>query len=155
MSPMANLTIFSSSFSQHHLETSEQREKCVLFLVDRLHLVDQQLDVFRSNLPSSFNCAPMSGENTCQVGLKQQMKMSKVIVLTAQILLNKLRTESAYKEDVVSLSDISLLIFDECHNTAKNHPYNRIMMHYFEQKFGDDREVQLPQVTEIWVTSVH
>lgn len=37
------------------------------------------------------------------------------------------------------------MIFDECHNTTGNHPYNVLMTKYLEQKF-DSSANQLPQV---------
>ena len=44
----------------------------------------------------------------------------------------------------VSLNDITLLIFDECHNTKKNNPYAVIMERYIEIKLkGNGR---IPQV---------
>jgi endoribonuclease Dicer len=52
---------------------------------------------------------------------------------TAQILVN-LVTHSLW-----SLQRVSLLVFDECHHTRKNHPYNTIMREYSHIKAAEDR----------------
>ena len=52
-----------------------------------------------------------------------------VIVLTAQILVDALKSKR------VKITDFSLLIFDECHHTNKEHPYNEIMLTYLGIKF--------------------
>ena len=52
-----------------------------------------------------------------------------MIVLTAQILVDALKSRR------VRITDFSLLIFDECHHTNKEHPYNEIMLAYLGIKF--------------------
>jgi endoribonuclease Dicer len=50
----------------------------------------------------------------------------RVMVTTSQVLLDLLRHE------YINLgADISLLVFDECHHTEKNHPYNAIMKDFY------------------------
>lgn len=65
---------------------------------------------------------------------------SDIIVLTPQILVNSME-----KGILSSLSIFTLMIFDECHNTTGNHPYNVLMARYLDQKF-DSSANQLPQV---------
>ena len=68
-----------------------------------------------------------------------------MIVMTPQIILNSISSG-----DVDSLGLFTLLIFDECHHTVKNDPYNRIMGHYIDEKFEAERtrkSVDLPQVS--------
>lgn len=59
------------------------------------------------------------------------VEMNDIIILTPQILLNFLQV--GY---ISSLSIFTLLIFDECHNTTKNHPYNVLMRKYRDLKLG-------------------
>jgi len=66
--------------------------------------------------------------------------------MTPQIMQNAM-----IERDVTSLSLFTLLIFDECHHTNKNHPYNGIMGHYIDEKFQAEKtaasaKAELPQV---------
>lgn len=67
-------------------------------------------------------------------------------MLTAQILVDALKSRR------VKITDFSLLIFDECHHTNKEHPYNEIMLTYLGIKFppcysvGQSGKVSLPQI---------
>lgn len=63
-----------------------------------------------------------------------------IIVLTPQILVNSIKSGT-----VRSLSVFTLMIFDECHNTSKKHPYNVLMINYLDQKLGRSAN-PLPQV---------
>lgn len=62
-------------------------------------------------------------------------------MVTAQILLNALR------DGIVSVTDFSLMVFDECHHTNDNHSYNMIMNRYLDIKLQDrERAKTLPMV---------
>lgn len=56
-----------------------------------------------------------------------------VIVMTAQILLDLL------VHGYLSLQDVALLIFDECHHARKRHPYNVIMAEFYYSLDKQDR----------------
>jgi endoribonuclease Dicer len=45
--------------------------------------------------------------------------------------------KNALNESFLSLQDINLIIFDECHHTIGGHPYNQIMRFYFSAMIED------------------
>lgn len=61
--------------------------------------------------------------------------------MTPQILVNNLERNADYN----SIHDFTLLIFDECHHTKKDEPYNKVMRLYLQEKLGSSA-LQLPQV---------
>ncbi|RXN08417.1 putative ATP-dependent RNA helicase DDX58 [Labeo rohita] len=101
-------------------------------------------------------CAPTGCGKTivalaiCEYHLKQFPKRAKIVflatknydivVMTAQILVNALQSA-----EVPSLDILSLILFDECHNTTGKHPYNNIMTHYLDRKFSTSTH-SLPQI---------
>ena len=66
-------------------------------------------------------------------------KNTNILVVTPQIFLNNLR------RGYFSLKEYSMIVFDECHHTNEDHPYNNIMKEfYFEKKNSkkiEDREL--------------
>ena len=64
-----------------------------------------------------------------------------IFVCTAQILVDALRGGN-----IQSLCSFSLIIFDECHHAMKEHPYNKIMFKYLDEKFEQNNRSDLPQV---------
>ena len=94
---------------------------------------------------SKLNILAQSGEQDSKLPLGDLVPKYDVIVMTPQIMLNSLGND-----DKMSLSLFTLLIFDECHHSMKNDPYNRIMGHYIDEKFEAERmktTVHLPQVS--------
>ena len=69
------------------------------------------------------------------------------MVVTAQVLLDAL-----VRKDIDSITKFSLMIFDECHHTHANHPFNQIMSMYVDLKLSDETDKSaLPQViNELW-----
>lgn len=59
---------------------------------------------------------------------KKALSTHRIIVSTPQVLLDALR------HGYVNLGcDIGLLVFDEAHHAADNHPYNMIMREFYDQ----------------------
>ena len=77
----------------------------------------------------SYDITDISGANAQDKTLDEISQKNDVIVLTAQILVDALKSKR------VRITDFSLLIFDECHHTDKGHPYNEIMLTYLGIKF--------------------
>jgi hypothetical protein len=56
---------------------------------------------------------------------KQEYESAQVFVMTAQTFLDNLRYA------VLSMDQVALIVFDECHHAKKAHPYNRIMTEFY------------------------
>ncbi|KAF5358535.1 hypothetical protein D9756_001949 [Leucocoprinus leucothites] len=111
------------------------RDKLVIFLVPRVTLVEQQAKYLSDNTP--LRVFRLSGaldiELSDRMRWKRRLEHCDVIVMTPQILVN-LITHSLW-----SLQRVALLVFDECHHTRKNHPYNIIMREYYHIKATEER----------------
>ena len=116
----------------------------MVFIVSTVNLVLQQKERFENFLGDKYSVGEISGANSTEIPLKYLLQSHKVVVMTAQILVNALNSKT--KEERVNLSDISLLLFDECHHADKEHPYNRIMEMYLALKNQAGNQHSLPQV---------
>ena len=119
------------------LDTANRK---VIFIVNTQSLILQQSQRFEDFLSGRYVVKEISGSNSSEIPLEFLLKESDVIVMTAQILVNALEKNS------VCLSQISLLIFDECHHTNKEHAYNKIMQRYVSLKHQPTQEMKLPKV---------
>ena len=111
-----------------------------MFLVSTVNLVLQQRERFQLYLNDKYNITEMSSAHTAGDPLEQKVKTNDVVVLTAQILVNALR------EKRLRLHDISMLIFDECHHTHGDHPYNKTMEFFMTLSLQPGLVSNLPQV---------
>ncbi|NXU92396.1 DDX58 helicase, partial [Xiphorhynchus elegans] len=127
---------------EHHLENMPSGQKAkVVFLATKVPVYEQQKNVFRQHFERrGYSVQGICGETVANVSVEHVIQDSDIIVLTPQILLNSFKTGI-----LRSLSIFTLMIFDECHNTTGNHPYNVLMAKYLEQKFDSSAE-QLPQI---------
>ncbi|XP_077999952.1 ATP-dependent RNA helicase DHX58-like [Glandiceps talaboti] len=103
----------------------------VIFIVPTHSLIEQQRDAFRQIFPAST--VEGIGETDQLVTV---LKNRDVVVLTAQILINALNREE------VQLTDVKMLILDECHHTTLNHPYNELMRRYLQIKLDKTRAAE-------------
>ncbi|KAH7928196.1 P-loop containing nucleoside triphosphate hydrolase protein [Leucogyrophana mollusca] len=104
------------------------RNKVIVFLVPKVALVEQQANFIVAHTPlrvKKFH-GSLDLELTDRANWKKSFEESDVVVMTAQIFLNIL-THSHWR-----IEKVSLIIFDECHHTRKNHAYNGIMREYFQ-----------------------
>ena len=112
------------------------------FIVNTVNLVAQQKEKFQIFLGSQYSVSDMSGAKSKDIPFKYLLQENDIVVLTAQILVNALKD----KDNRVALSDISLLIFDECHHAQKGHPYNKVMEQYLALRLQPGSRHELPQV---------
>ncbi|XP_010154015.1 PREDICTED: probable ATP-dependent RNA helicase DDX58 [Eurypyga helias] len=127
---------------EHHFQNVPAGQKAkVVFLATKVPVYEQQKTVFKHHFErSGYSVQGISGETVGNVSVEKVIQDSDIIVLTPQILVNSI------EEGILSsLSIFTLMIFDECHNTTGNHPYNVLMTRYLEQKF-DSSANPLPQV---------
>lgn len=77
-----------------------------------------------------------------------------IIVMTPRVLENHLR-----RKCLPHLGVFSMLIFDECHHTRKEEPYNTLMYSYLRTKQqildaqanGEEIDIRLPQASMIFI----
>ena len=121
---------------KHHV--TKRDPKYVVFIVNTVSLVEQQETRLQQYLPEPVEVSSVCGSNP-DVSLLSVLKENDVVVVTAQVLLNALKkkpaSEGVPNEKHVSISQFSLLVFDECHHTTKEHPYNEIMRWYMTEKY--------------------
>ncbi|XP_035673073.1 antiviral innate immune response receptor RIG-I-like [Branchiostoma floridae] len=111
----------------------------VVFLVNKVPLVEQQCNAFREYLSPKYDILPLSGETAADIPVGETLPDYDVIILTAQVL------ENALMDELITLDTFSMLIFDECHHCQKNDPYNAIMTRYINQKV-EQSSARLPQI---------
>ncbi|KAM3863787.1 ATP-dependent RNA helicase DHX58 [Diretmus argenteus] len=127
--------------AKRHMETTPRAK--VVVLVNKVHLVDQHYTKeFKPHLGSNYKLVPVSGECDQKDYFGLVVSESDLVICTAQILENALTDTEDSKH--VELSDITLLIIDECHHTHKEAVYNKIMRRYVEKKLKG--EARLPQI---------
>ncbi|XP_069778971.1 antiviral innate immune response receptor RIG-I isoform X2 [Narcine bancroftii] len=135
-------TIVALHITENHLMNRPEGEiRKVGFLATTVPVFQQQLDLFKNHFKvSSFEVRGICGDVMATSPVEMLIKKNDIIILTPQILLNCLKCGK-----ISSLSIFTLLIFDECHNTAKSHPYNVLMKEYLDVKMGT-RPITLPQI---------
>lgn len=68
-------------------------------------------------------------ENSNEKKTTEFLKIRNVVFLTAG------KFHNALKNGHLKISNLDMIIFDECHHTTENHPYNYIMQYYYEEKY--------------------
>ncbi|MEE6458967.1 hypothetical protein FKM82_000481 [Ascaphus truei] len=132
-------TIVALAICVQHLKSVPKGK--VVFIVTQLPVYEKKKDVFIKYFESSgYKVAGVSGESGDHVNGGLIVKKNDIIVLTPQILVNCLETRC-----VPSISIFTLMIFNECHNTTGNHPYNVLMFNYLNLKLNSDGQ-RLPQI---------
>ncbi|KAJ6262023.1 hypothetical protein Dda_2825 [Drechslerella dactyloides] len=110
--------------------------KICVFLVNSVTLVFQQAAVLKCNLDAAVGtyCGEMGTDLWTREQWVAKLREEKIFVATADVIFNCL-THSFLK-----MSDFSLLIFDECHHTKKQHAYaRRIMREFYEPEKVENR----------------
>ncbi|KAK6185597.1 hypothetical protein SNE40_007797 [Patella caerulea] len=122
----------------NHLNSASGDRRKVVFLGKTTSLVNQQAKTFQQYL-TNYRIQHVQGESDLSVQVNLILSHCDILVLTPQILYNHLRDGK-----IKSLSEFSLLILDECHNTRKGEPFNKLMKMYLKAKTSGEKN--LPQI---------
>eukprot|EP00066_Takifugu_rubripes_P019301 XP_011608567.1 PREDICTED: interferon-induced helicase C domain-containing protein 1 [Takifugu rubripes] len=126
----------------------------VAVLVNKIPLVEQHYSAeFLPFLKPMYKVERVSGASQLKISFVDTLRKNDVIICTAQILENYLDRSRTGEDEGVNLSDLSLIIVDECHHTQKEGVYNEIMVRYLKQKIKNAKlkkeqkpTVPLPQI---------
>uniref|UniRef100_A0A8C4HNM8 RNA helicase n=1 Tax=Dicentrarchus labrax TaxID=13489 RepID=A0A8C4HNM8_DICLA len=142
--------------TKKHLDgrRAEGKSGKVVVLVNKIPLVEQHyLAEFLPFLKHAYVVERVSGDSQLKISFTEIVKKNDVIICTAQILENYLERSNKGDDEGVNLSDLTLIVIDECHHTQKGGVYNHIMMRYLKQKNKNMRlkkeqkqPVPLPQI---------
>ena len=139
-------TLIASMVVADHL--AKRPNGKVLFLVNKVPLAEQQCQEVKQYIPD-LQAQFITGDSGIQLSLLQLLRDNNMVVCTDGMFLNELKTSSLSSADRLSLSDITLLIIDECHNAKKNSPYAMIMEQYVKMKMdgANSQDINsLPQI---------
>ncbi|KAJ1901750.1 Dicer-like protein 1 [Kickxella alabastrina] len=116
-------------------QTVPARRKVRVFLNNTVELVYQQARVISENTNQKVHSfvGAMGIHDWDETAWSGKWASASVLVMTHQVLLNALRAGRA------RLSDIDLLIFDECHHARGHHPYALIMREFYDHCEPKDR----------------
>ena len=139
-------TLIASMVVANHL--AKKPDGKVLFLVNKVPLAEQQCHEVKQYIPD-LQAQFITGDSGIQLSLLQLLSDNNMIVCTDGMFLNELKNSFLSSAERLSLSDISLLIIDQCHNTKKNSCYAMIMEQYVRIKMNTDdsqNAKSLPQI---------
>ncbi|MED6279410.1 hypothetical protein CHARACLAT_000577 [Characodon lateralis] len=142
--------------TQKHLDSrrAEGNSGKVVVLVNKIPLVEQHFSTeFWPSLKHKYKVERVSGDSQLKISFTKTVERNDIIICTAQILENYLERADSGEDEGVKLSDLTLIIIDECHHTQKGGVYNHIMMRYLKQKHkniklkkAEKKLVPLPQI---------
>ncbi|KAF5273493.1 hypothetical protein FQA39_LY07510 [Lamprigera yunnana] len=100
--------------------------KLSIVIVNTITLVHQQAKYVRNFVDFNIGayCGDMNVDSWNRDMWINEFETHQILVMTAQILVNILGCS------FLSLNDINLLIFDECHNGVNDHAMRQVMRHF-------------------------
>ncbi|KAF3337365.1 endoribonuclease Dicer 3a-like protein [Carex littledalei] len=118
-----------SDFISSSNNSQKKGRRVIIFLAPTVHLVMQQYEVIKQNTNLEVEYYHgTKGVNTWTAEIWQkELSLYQVLVMTPQILLDALR------KAFITLDIVRLMILDECHRAAGNHPYSLIMTEYYHK----------------------
>ena len=107
----------------------------MVFIVNTKPLAQQQKEELSRLIPAAKVDVYTGDMNNL---VADSIKTNNITVCTAGKLFDEVR------KGRVKLDEVTLMVFDECHHTRKDHPYARLMQLYLDEKFEENN--QLPQI---------
>ncbi|XP_050325821.1 endoribonuclease dcr-1 isoform X1 [Bactrocera neohumeralis] len=125
-------------FSHQMQETIENGGKRAVFMCNTVELARQQaIELKRcTNLNVGFYIGERDVDNWSPRKWNDEIKINQVLVGTAQIFVDII------SQNYIKITDLSVVIIDECHHARNNHPMHEFMRHY---RMAADKS-QLPRV---------
>lgn len=122
--------------TREHLDTRKNKglPAKVIVLVNKVPLVEQHFSEEFSKFLKAYKVERVSGNSQLKISFTEIVKKNDVVICTAQILENYLERSVSGEDEGVHLSELSLIVIDECHHTQKGGVYNHIMMRFLKQK---------------------
>ncbi|XP_073329704.1 interferon-induced helicase C domain-containing protein 1 isoform X2 [Pagrus major] len=136
--------------TKKHLDDrrAESQSGKVVVLVNKIPLVEQHyVAEFLPFLKRTYKVERVSGDSPLKISFTEIVKNNDVIICTAQILENYLERSNKGEDEGVDLSDLTLIVIDECHHTQKGGVYNHIMLRYLKQKHKNRKLKKLEKET--------
>ena len=124
--------IISANLKRHGIKGK------VLFLVTKIPLANQQCEELKRHI-RGVKVIGITGESRGAFALSTLLNTHEIVVCTADLLKNDLQTNN------ISLQNVSLIVFDECHHCKGRSTYSSIMIEYLKKKLRQG-ETQLPQI---------
>lgn len=128
--------------TKEHLDRRRAAGKSgkVVVLVNKVPLVEQHYNAeFGPFLKKSYRVERVSGDSQLKISFAEIVNKNDIIICTAQILENFLERSEEGEDEGVKLSDLTLIVIDECHHTQKDEVYKHIMMRYLKQKLRNQK----------------
>ncbi|XP_052763807.1 antiviral innate immune response receptor RIG-I-like isoform X3 [Mya arenaria] len=139
----AGKTQVACKIVEMHFQNFNTRTPRVLFLVENEALALQQGQVCEKLLRwKRTKVFTGNTQRSKSQYIWDYLDKLDIFVVTAQILVNALKPGK-----IESLKEFSLIVFDECHHSKKQHMYNEIMSKYLDLKIKCDLSgSDLPQI---------
>ncbi|KAH8914143.1 P-loop containing nucleoside triphosphate hydrolase protein, partial [Atractiella rhizophila] len=121
------------------LSQGDTTPKKIIFLVHTTLLVHQHHATLSASLPSLHSSSSLKSyygmgyDDWSSSKWEAEFEELAVAIMTAQIFLNQLRA-GTWK-----MNRCQLIVFDECHNATRNHPYVAIMKEVYHQMPAEER----------------
>jgi len=96
----------------------------ILIIAPTKPLIEQHFESFKKNIPEDWADMQLFTGKTSAEKRKKIWETAEFIFSTPQCISNDI------KKELYKLSDVSLLVIDECHRCLKNYAYNAIAQRY-------------------------